>query len=1190
MTNLDDHIFLSAGAGTGKTHVLVQRYLEFLRTGRASVPEIVCVTFTEKAAGELKGRIRRECEEAASDRAQSSTWQRHKRDLENAPINTIHGFCARLLRTHALAAGIDPKCQVMDERETQQLREEISREFVLERLRAESSPDMLFLIGRLGMRGLLALFRDALSRSQGITIQESESLADAAHVSERWRRFRERSLNRELAELSRDSEWLDAVSVFRSAVCLDADNAFAGQRQAGLAALDALLNEGSALHERLASARELTAIRVPPRLSAKHWDRPAKLKAAFATTKARVSDLPALATVPAEAERSSQDFSLAFSREHRLLLHAFQRAKQGSARLDFDDLQLETLRLLRESSSIARSCRREFRAFLVDEFQDTDETQKEILWRLAGLLPGDDGGPVANVFVVGDAKQSVYRFRGADVTVFNRTEREFDAPAGEQKLELSRNFRTHDELLDFVNEVFLSPAVMGGGEPGALHHARYAALVPDRQCTSTSPSVELLLSSPSGDGGSDAETLRIREAGMIAERIAQLVQEQPFEIEEGDDGGNVRRTPLSWKHFAILFRAMSDVALYERALRQWGVPYYVVAGRGLYERQEVRDLLNFLKAIENLRDEVALAGVLRSPFFGVNDRSLYWLCQGASLSSNLAVLAGRLARERGLGVLGKIEDQEAEKIRRADRAMRHFRRIKDRIRLGALVEAIVTETGFTSALLSGDDGEQKVSNLRKLAELARSLEQSSALSVCDFIRTVEDLVVREEREGEAPTREEESDVVKLLTIHKAKGLEWPVVVVPDISREPRLHSGESFLTHPELGTVLKGEDSAGETHWPAVGQILRAEEEDKEIAEHRRLLYVAVTRARDHLILSGSLGRSGSAGSGRHTWLLWLTQALGLDDHLGKEVLAGGEPRAWRAALRMGGEDQPRGEQALCTSEPAAPVPAPDLASVQSRLSVFEPDTSRRHRLTVTELDEYDSCPHRFYLKRVRDLAEYHWTAAGAAGLELSVVERGTLAHRAVQKLLAARDVELEVLVEDCLQEEGIAPAEHADSSRDICKMLSRFQQAELWPRLLGAERVETEVPFSIRVPVEPGEDETGVVVEGAIDVIGTGSDGETVLVDFKTGSGRSEKYGFQIGIYVLAVEAMRGAAPATAALYYLDRGRTELFDVQKLLSETRGKLDRAIRGILEAEFDRPLQVDCSGCGLSWTCEQQTER
>jgi CRISPR/Cas system-associated exonuclease Cas4 (RecB family) len=287
-------------------------------------------------------------------------------------------------------------------------------------------------------------------------------------------------------------------------------------------------------------------------------------------------------------------------------------------------------------------------------------------------------------------------------------------------------------------------------------------------------------------------------------------------------------------------------------------------------------------------------------------------------------------------------------------------------------------------------------------------------------------------------------------------------------------------------------------------------------------------------------------------------------------------------------------------------VPSPD--ALKARLRAFRPDTSRRRRFTVTELEEYDACPHKFYLKRVRDLAEYHWTvpgalrlgllepgtgqpapedASGGVELDLSPAERGTIAHRAVRRLLTLRNVPLEVLVQDCLREARIATSTHSQALDDVCGLLRRFQETELRRRLLAAQRLEVEAPFSFRVPAGPSQQ--GVVVEGALDVVAGEATGQSLLADFKTGSARPDAYRLQIGLYCLALEATRGQAPATAVLYYLDRGATEPLNVSDLLRESRQRLDGAITGILASEFDREAQVGCSGCGLFWACEQRIQ-
>ena len=1185
-TDLGHHIFLAAGAGTGKTRVLVDRYMNFLRTG-AEVAEIVCVTFTEKAAGELKSRIRNECEQQAStEPGETDLWRRHKRNLESAPISTLHGFCAGLLRENAIAAGIDPRFNIMDGRESTQLKEDISRKFILDRLREDASEDMKTLVVHLGFAPIFEMFHTLLLRPPGPG-EEQHQLEPDELITE-WEQIRQARLDEEVQQLVDSPAWNEAFGTLQNNEPNSLGCRVAARRAMLLESWLVLSDVQWPVEERASAGRAMLANTSTQHMATSKWDNPVAVRQAMKIIRSLLEKMVSLAEISNEVEESAAHLTSALSRELDLARQALRQAKDAQSKLDFDDLQTESLKLLRSQPEICRRYQEILKALLVDEFQDTDAVQKEILWRLSGLA--DSGGAGVNMFVVGDAKQSIYRFRGANVSVFNETELEFRRREDAQTLELSKNFRTHQALLEFVNDLFESESVMGTSPGRKLFEAAYSPLEADRSLSSDPPFVECLLAQSEIDEA-PLETLRLREADLIAERIRALVEEQPFRVNSNEDSPDSDGEPISWGHFAFLFRAMTNVFVYERALRRQGIPYHVVAGRGLYGRQEVRDLLNFIRTIESDRNEIALAGTLRSPFFGVNDETLFWLCEGRSLSANLAVMAGRLEREAGLGLLANISEAEAEKLRRADRTLRHFKRIKDRLPLGSLIESISTETGFSAALLGTNGGEQKVSNLLKVTELARYLGRSSSLLVDDFIRTVESLVVQEESEGEAPTAEEESDVVKLLTVHKAKGLEWPVVIVPDMARRLKIGERQNALSHPRFGPVVKGLTSKGGANWPWVCGLLAAEEREKEIAEHRRLLYVASTRARDYLILSGTL--NGHTIPKTLNWQSWLFHGLWLNDSINNGTVTSKTARDWKVSIHLASTD---GESRSSAPKPIQPLQRdyaarPDLAAIKKRLQRFEPDTKSRQRFTVTELAEYVECPQRFYLKRVRDMSEYHWARIGKRGHTLSAAERGSAAHRALEKLVANPDATLDDLVSGCLREQGLSFATESGVVTDICRMLHICRETEVWPLLAESAHVEMEAPFSF-VFKGASEDERlphEIVIEGAIDAVSHQEDGGLVVIDFKTGVSRPVRYRFQIGVYSLALEAAFGKPPAKAILYYLDSGKVSEIDTAGLIQETRPQLHSAAGGILEGRFDRLNEVDCSGCGVFWCCDQRDD-
>ncbi|MDA0841717.1 MAG: UvrD-helicase domain-containing protein [Planctomycetota bacterium] len=1167
INELSHHIFLSAGAGTGKTHVLVHRYLSFLSTGAATVPEIVCVTFTEKAAGELKARIRAECERAAMQSPDSeSKWIHHKRALENAPINTIHGFCARLLRENAFALGIDPRFQVLDERGSERRRQEIAREHVLGRLRRMESNALALLAEYLGIPEVISICEGLLFCS----FPELTNGRSTEELLKAWEEFRLGSLTKELQHLARMPNWTQAVAALETNEPIGAGCKVALRRVQILAGIKELMNESLPPVERLQAGQAILGHCSLQHMSGRKWQNPDLVKESIVSLRDMLRPTAALQAASAQVEQSAAELSNALTSEWPILARSYRQAKFAASALDFDDLQWQALHLLRNQPAVCLHYRQRFKAFLIDEFQDTDQVQKEILWRLSGLH-SESVGTASNVFIVGDAKQSIYRFRGADVSVFNETELEMQERSRTHVLQLSRNFRTIHPLMEFVNDVFSEEDVMGIQDKLDLFEAKYNRLSAHRKSEKIE-CADLVITS--GKEGEPLEQLRLRQAEAVAWKLRYLIDKQPFQIEEADSA-----RPIQWKDISVLLRAMTDVAGFERAFRQWGIPYYLVAGRGLYGRQEVKDLLSFLRAIENSQNEVALASVLRSPFVGINDETLFWLCNEGNLTASLAVIGGRLTRKIDSRGMAEIASEEVKKLKSADATLRRYRRIKDRLPLGQLIDSIVNETGFSSALLAGPGGEQKVSNVRKIADLARSTEGGGTLALDDFIQVIADLTVREAREGEASTNEEESNVVKILTIHKSKGLEWPIVVVPDLERRPVAYSGK-FIMSPQFGPIVRGEEDNGERVWSSVGQILKSQDNEKDTAERRRLLYVAMTRARDHLVLCGVLQ---SQEAPENTWLSWLLSAYPKVANVQEDGFESLN-QSWRLGRTISAEESnpPPVQEARVGADTGNESFDP------RSLEVIDPDTAGRLRFTVTELEEYDACPHKFYLKRVKDIAEYHPTGA-TLPKELSAADRGTLAHSAMQKLLTTRGRNIDELVKVALREAGYGLDDLPEAYSSITSMLERFRDSELWPQFQAAEELYIEAPFSFGLPSADRQIDGASVVEGTVDALLIDSNGRTKLVDFKTGQARSEPYEFQLGIYSLAIKAWRGMLPEAVYLYFMDSGKHVELQVEQLADASEARLIEVIAGIANTKFERWKDANCGSCGVYWTCSQRTE-
>jgi ATP-dependent helicase/nuclease subunit A len=557
----------------------------------------------------------------------------------------------------------------------------------------------------------------------------------------------------------------------------------------------------------------------------------------------------------AEAERE-QAAALAC---HRLWVcaietwKAYQTAKKRQGKLDQSDLEAEGVALLEKSQAVRMRYQKRFKHLMVDEFQDTNPLQMRLI-RSLHVPQGVAGGvPSNHLFVVGDVQQSIYGFRNADPSLFRILEREFREHHAGAHVSLADNFRSRDEILRTVRQVF-QQVWRDEATPfvplrcGAEFHAKDV------------PSVEILVS----QGVRRGDYTRL-EADALAARIRQMVEGQELALTAQSD--TRCGEPIAYRDIAILLRAGTDIPRYEEAFVRRGVPYYVVGGgRGYYARTEIRDLLNVLTIIETPLDDIALAAALRSPFVGANTDTLYHLTRLARRAKSSGGRDALYPSLRELLLSGLIEDKECAKITRFLEVIEDLRAQEDRIPVGHLLERLITRTHYDACLLARPGGRRRLANIRKLLQMANV---DSVIGVRSFILRLRDLEKLSEREGDAPTEEEAADVVRFLTIHTAKGLEFPVVIVADLSRTLIFEERGTFVCDAQslaVGTKLGGTPNLA---YKAIVQ--QRQKADK--AEYERLLYVAMTRAREHLILCGDTGRNT-----RYNWASALFPLLGILD------------------------------------------------------------------------------------------------------------------------------------------------------------------------------------------------------------------------------------------------------------------------------------------------------------------------
>ena len=731
---------VTSGAGCGKTRVLVERYIRFLEADlELPLERLAAITFTEMAAAEMRDRIRRACrdrlEEArsAGDAVRIERWLQRYWDVDVAPIHTIHGFCAALLRRFPIEAGVDPNFEMLDEAAADLLLQEVVGRTVEELLEAEDA-DVLAMLehydlrrGREVLAEIVGQHREVLRR-----VAEPVMARSDAEILKDLKRRSDETVRAACGEVLADAGVARALGDLRKLSGRAEDK----REQIRRRMLDAL--------DRISRARTADVIRSAVEAllainlrggSAKNWPSAEALQTVMAATKTvkdafkeAVADLPVFDEA---VERQHLAAARAIYRTARRVEAGYEEAKRRRSALDFEDLQIRARDLLRSDARVVRTCRSAFRAILVDELQDTNLLQFEIVDLLTSA-PGKstrrggrgEAGPLraGAFFGVGDPKQSIYRFRGAEIEVF---ERALGRVGRKGKQGLATSFRLNPGLAGLVNHLF--PPLMG---------ARYEPIQPAHE-QKNEVAAEWLHAVGPEDGGLRAEEGGAAQARQLAERLHGMCTGGDVRVW---DAGRGAWRPAAYGDVAILLRRTTYLHLYEEALERRGVPYHVVAGSGFYKQQEVLDVLNLLRALEDPSDDLAAAGVLRSPLFAVSDEGLYRL---RHLGGTLLGALGPAAEASGF----EAEDQRG--LARAARLLPDWARRKDAMGLARLLDEVVFESGYAAASVARFRGARAYANLRQMAELARRFERQGLGSLGDYIDYVTDFMQSEMRQEQA---------------------------------------------------------------------------------------------------------------------------------------------------------------------------------------------------------------------------------------------------------------------------------------------------------------------------------------------------------------------------------------------------------------------------------------------------------
>jgi ATP-dependent helicase/nuclease subunit A len=1105
-------LLLSAAAGSGKTSVLVERFVRAVREDDIAPGRILAITFTERAAGELRERVRARFLELGE--------RESARDTEAAFVGTFHGFCARVLRAHPLSASLDPQFTILEE----------------------------------GLAG----------------------------------RLRRRAFSAALAELLAGASAERAVDVLAAY---------------GVDRVHAMIAN---VHAQLRSRGQRS-----PRLPAVSG----RAAALGVTEDAQPDEEAARASAQLDGEAADVCALLA-----ELLSGygaAYERLKRARAAVDFDDLELLARELLETDARIRAAWSSRFELLMVDEFQDTNPRQ-------LGILRALDRG---NLFTVGDELQSIYGFRHADVSLFRARRVELAGRGG--ALALTRNFRSRGALLEVVNAVFeprfadFAPLLAGREEGDAS-----AGDAQDEDAAGA-PRVELLLSARSGweehedlaaeiaRGLPPAPLWRQAEARMLAQHVADMVA-----------AGQARAGEV-----VVLLRALGDLEVFERALQLQGLRTLAAVG-GFWEHQQIGDLLAYLRALANPLDELALYSALASPLGGVSRDGLALLALAAAARGGGVWETALAAADEGLAVELDAADRDA--LARFCAWLAGERLQTPRHTLSELIERAIGASGYAAHALSLDWGERRLANVHKLLRLARRFESGEGRDLRAFLDHVEHLVgAAGASESDAPVEGVEPDAVRLMSIHGAKGLEFPVVCVADLGRAANTRMPELLLDGARIGLQLVRLDGGKGTATLDYEQL--AEERRKaESEEEDRILYVAMTRARERIVLSGAVDfdRWPEPRQGAST-ITWLGPALSAELPTLAQApagpwqdialaTAGAGARAGSVTVRCRlnapatiGAVMRRADPAPAPSgAPGAPAPDSDSAGANGAAEGLErpvlaprrsgaqarsgsppaggepapaPARERIATLSYTSLSELERCGYRYYLERVLGLKEDRAAArAQPGGGGGDARARGTLVHRLLEEMDFAHPSRprRERIVASA-RELGmrLAPGE----VEEIAALIDAAARTPTAARVAAARDIRREHPFAFAL------EDGGPLVTGVVDLLAREGDGGYLVLDYKSdrvGAGADlealveREYGIQRLLYALAM--LREGIPSVEIVHWFLERPEEAVSARFCASQ-RGELEIQLAARVARARERGFAVsERPHRGLCLTCPGRT--
>lgn len=1116
INTIKSNVSLLAGAGSGKTYVLMKRFVQILRADLSVNPtNIVAITFTRKAADEIKGRVRQavsECVEQAQTDLERLRWQEHLQKVESAPISTIHSLCSRILRDNPAETQLDPEFTILEDFEAQDFFKETLQQYLRKNIKENA-----------------ALRRLVQTYGVNSFVNQVTALGD------------------KLSELVREDNLAEPYLKAKEELPALQQKLFDAVREVIEAreALGAKTKGRQTLTEAAGLLDEMQKQLLAPEPDCSLLDASGVVKVSGKALAAELTNLKNLrqelnhVLLNAKGCDLVQDW-LAVLQEFYACLSA---RKQENNVLFNDDLDLLAIEHLQKNEALRQKYQERYKYIMVDEFQDTNERQRQLIY----LLCGNKLDNTNNLFIVGDVKQSIYRFRHADVSVFNKVKEDIAQNAG-QNLGMKTNFRSTQSIVESCNTAFCQLMDLPKEEICLEHH----------EGANTGGAKVCLLQVPykSKDDDLGAKEDKWQKE---AEAIAAYLQQELPKVEP-------QLRPGASK--AILLRAMTHCEILRQTLQGYGINCVVVKGKGFYEQQEVLDILNLLAALHNRYASLELAGALRSNYFGLDDATLtqlFWQTENDKPLWDVLQAVGSGGLQLNLP-----PEQQALAMQAAER-LRNLRQAAALMALPELFAQLWDELKPEFVLSQQENGPSKLANVKKLRRLAQQYCQTKQASLAEWLQNVKDLRASSSKEPAATVQAD--DALQIMTIHNSKGLEFDLVILPQLDKSVKGDTASiKYLPGKEGEQGLLGikvPDKEMQLQNSGVYELAKARDSELEEEESRRLLYVAMTRAQKQLLMVGTVAEEKLPEA-----VIGLPAAKGWWQQLQAVYEVDWDKQEsscpWVRLLcadALSPAVVQQGEQEQLALEPLALAPLPAYAACG------------RTCFTASALQTYLHCQRQYYYQQVLAVPELEQTVAGEQAHELPASVTGSIVHKALE-LYNGYNAEAVFAV----ALEKFAPGAAATQAKS---MFDAYIVSDLYKALPKKQKRELEF-------VQPLQQE--LAAEGVIDLLAFDEDDNMIIVDYKTGTPPEPDevklgYAYQLALYRDAAEKLYpGKRVVRAELHFLQNMSVWQLPLDKSYLQEAVELCEEISGKGEEDdFACICNDSCAYCHYAYLCPQKNK-